>query len=723
MDPFRFSSFHAAQETSLELTLPISMERVVVVGAGLYGLIAAKTYFQVKEAYSVDTTPSGPGAFESVPSGFTTATASPVSESKFGLLIIDAASDIGGTWAEERLYPNLSSQDSYGMYEYSDMPLAVNNSPGGETDDFFIPGWKINRYLHEWVDKWALKQSIPFAVFRREKWNLRICITHPSESYVEIFCDKLILATGLTSEPHFPEGLKASLDADVSRQVIHAKDIGAWSRQNLGYQPFAGNKRKTEGNITVAGVTSVAVYGGAKSAFDLVHFFATLHQNGPVFNLRCSPHDPVQVHWIIRDHGTGPSWMVPPTSSLPTGEVVASDKASSMRIFHYLSACSYEIPKRLTYGSWKLYTEGSWLARLFHGNPLGRWWTRSFWNSVEKGLEEFAGYSTESKMQLLRPAARVSDCGAIFGIANQPDLWKAIQSPNVKVYRSSIVSITKGLAMPNETQQQSVVISLENGTRIEGLDLVTQATGYEPIVPIQFEPPSFRLTLGLSGNIRDDTSNPQSQDFDCTNIPLDAKVSSRMQHWKSIDKALEPKVRRQLSTTGCQPPTKPQRSNDLGGRHIPYRLFRRMVAPELVAAGDRSFVAMGLLTTSKIAIVAEVQALWAVAFLMGEFDGCSGPSNKLSLPSVSVQAMEQSISEDFLVGHLTLSGLSVDPIEYNDLLLRDLGINPNRLGGFCVKELTGVYQPSVYRGIVAEWLAKRKSPGKFEGKTASKEQK
>jgi cation diffusion facilitator CzcD-associated flavoprotein CzcO len=77
------------------------------------------------------------------------------------LLVIDAGSDIGGTWAEERLYPNLLSQNSYGMYEFSDLPLSqvVPEETTGVGQQF-IAGWKINRYLHAWTEKWKLKNHI-----------------------------------------------------------------------------------------------------------------------------------------------------------------------------------------------------------------------------------------------------------------------------------------------------------------------------------------------------------------------------------------------------------------------------------------------------------------------------------------------------------------------------------------------------------------------------------
>jgi len=77
------------------------------------------------------------------------------------LLVIDSASDIGGTWAEERLYPNLLSQNSYGLYEFSDLSLTDVVPPDEDgSGKQFIAGWKINRYLHAWTEKWNLKGHI-----------------------------------------------------------------------------------------------------------------------------------------------------------------------------------------------------------------------------------------------------------------------------------------------------------------------------------------------------------------------------------------------------------------------------------------------------------------------------------------------------------------------------------------------------------------------------------
>jgi hypothetical protein len=221
------------------------------------------------------------------------------------------------------------------------------------------------------------------------------------------------LATGLTSIPNLPATQTHGEFVETTAPAIHAKQVGDWAREQLGYQPLpdtAGEPEETDNQDPNLG--SVAIYGGAKSSFDLVHFFATLHHNSPDLHLKFTPKNPVQVHWIIRDGGTGPAWMAPPTSTLPNGDTVASDKAASTRLLSHLSPCCHKIPKRLCIErspqGWgiNLRMVGSWLARIFHGNPLGRGWIRSFWRSVDRNLEELARYSSDPKMSKLRPENR-----------------------------------------------------------------------------------------------------------------------------------------------------------------------------------------------------------------------------------------------------------------------------------------------------------------------------
>ncbi|KAJ5254718.1 hypothetical protein N7505_009869 [Penicillium chrysogenum] len=683
------------------------MERVVIVGAGLYGLIAAKTYLQLVGTY--ESTAKSTDKVAEIPACFTeNIDASPTTPSESRLLVIDSASDIGGTWAEERLYPNLLSQNSYGLYEFSDLPLSdvVPEEHASDTQNQFIAGWKINRYLHAWVEKWQLKKHIrlnwtvdDISRLETKEWKLNIRVSTSPGRRITIICDKLVLATGLTSVPNMPDTKGPSVGSNNPAPVIHAKDVGEWAREHLGYQPLKAPDSEVVSippkDSPDPQLRSVAIYGGAKSSFDLVHFFATLHRNDSKLHLKSTQESPVQVHWIIRDRGAGPAWMVPPMSTLPNGNTVASDKAASSRLLTHLTPCCYKTPRRLSLGpSGGLHWEGSWLARLFHGNPLGRWWVRWLWRSIDRSLEEAAQYGSDPKMEKLRPENRL---------------------PHVYVYRSAITDIDTVRGKTTDTSTKAAV-HLADSSYIHEIDLVIHATGYKPIVPIRFEPASLRLELGLSalvdsgGNIHENWQIA-AETAERINGPLGSAINDRIQHWEDLDRRSEVMVRKTLNATRCALPDRSPPSWAESHTLVPYRLFRRMVAPELVAQGDRSFATLGVILSSTIAVVAEVQALWVAAFLTEGLDSTvdiqSTPHQALSLENLSLEAMENTISEDVVLGSLTGTGLEVEAIQYNDMLLRDLGLNPHRLGGGYYTELTGVYAPSVYAGIVDEWKKSR----------------
>ncbi|KAJ5090960.1 hypothetical protein N7532_009644 [Penicillium argentinense] len=680
------------------------MERVLIVVPGLYGLVAAKTYLQVRGVYDQSRIPDDDAEIMSeIPTGFLISNPAQQTnpDPSCSLLVVDSASDIGGTWGEERLYPNLVSQNTYGLYEYSDLPLAEVVPP--EQDHMgahFIAGWKINRYLHVWADKWDLKKHIRLGwqvdTIRRldnKIWQLNIRIMSGAHRDITIFCDKLILATGLTSVPNLPQ-LAVSPEVGKSGPVIHAKHIGDWAHDNLGYQSLPDveilERETANPKLKNPRLRSVVIYGGAKSSFDLVHFFAKLHQQDRKLHLKVSAKDPINVHWIIRNRGAGPSWMAPPTSTLPNGEIVASDKAASTRFIHYLDPCSYEMPKRAVLRKstgrwfWDFHLEGSWRARFFHGNPLGRRFLQQFWQSLDQNLEGIAQYDANPKMRLLRPDHSIISCNSTIGIANQADLWETIRSPHVSIHRSTIDSISHANVAGDSSLVDRVTASLENGTCLEDIDLVVHATGYKPVVPIDFEPENLRMRLGFPDLL--DPGHGKEDQPRTMITPNHLEPERRIQHWKAMDLRSEKKIQKILKATGCVPGRCHDQSSTSKTEVLPYRLFRRMVAPELVAEGDRSFAVLGVVLTSTIAIVAEIQALWIAAFL-----------------TEKLETMDQSISEDVVLGRVTGSEMQVDAIQYNDILMRDLGLNPHRLGGGFWRELTGVYEPSAYAGIVEEW--------------------
>ncbi|RDW71020.1 hypothetical protein BP6252_07583 [Coleophoma cylindrospora] len=231
------------------------MENVdlVVVGAGWFGLAAAKTYIDLHPDENV--------------------------------IIVEAAATIGGVWAENRLYPGLRSNNLKGTYEYSDFPM--DEARFGVRHGQHIPGAVTHRYLTEYAqhfgffDKIRVSTKVQAAEKTEKGWKLTVISTE-NESNAQngsaakfLLTAKLIVATGLTSEAKLPA---FSGSESFGRPLFH-------SREFLDYA------------YTMNSAKSATVLGGSKSAWDAAYAYATAG---------------VPVDMIIRKSGRGPVWMAPP---------------------------------------------------------------------------------------------------------------------------------------------------------------------------------------------------------------------------------------------------------------------------------------------------------------------------------------------------------------------------------------------------------------------------
>jgi len=258
-------------------------------------------------------------------------------------------------------------------------------------------------------------------------------------------------------------------------------------------------------------------------------------------------------------------------------------------------------------------------------------------------------------------------------------------------------------------------VIMADGACVEGIDLIVYATGYRPIVPIVFKPRSLRMRLGISDILNSESAGDvdKGDTRGSTMGEINAEIIKYMKYWEVPDQKAKVKIEKALEGNGCDLTDCNASSKLETSQVVPFRLFRRMVAPEMVAEGDRSFTALGVICTSTIAVVAEVQALWVAAFLTGGLDDTkSRSSGALRLSVLSRETMDQSIAEDVMLGIVSGSGLEAEAIHYNDVLMQDLGLNPYRLGGGKWREMTGVYEPSAYAGIVDEWRAQIDYPSR-----------
>ncbi|KAL7275277.1 hypothetical protein RUND412_001785 [Rhizina undulata] len=383
--------------------------KVVIVGAGWSGLIAAKTYLQV--------------------------------DPYIDLTIIEADSSVGGVWSKERIYPTLISQTSLGNYEYSDLPMPNE----GMFEGGYIPAERVHAYLHLYANRFDLLDRTRFNTkvqhIARDQtskgWNLTIKTSTGEEEI--IYADKLIISTGVTSDPHYPDVENKGFKG----RVIHSKEIG-----------------KNVELIRSNEVSKVTVYGGSKSALDCVYLCAKAGKD---------------VNWVIRRSGigSGPSPIGP---AIKFGIPLAS--FISMKFLAKWNPCI-------------LSTEDWWYRFLHSGaSAIGTAMTTFQWTILSKstlaGPEP--GYSKSENGRKLMPEVGAEELGAFWG--NQPagivshrDFWPMVHAQEkIHVHRAEIDLIF------------DTSVNLSDGTSVPA-DLVIYATGYE--VPQSIFSPEDCAKLGL----------------------------------------------------------------------------------------------------------------------------------------------------------------------------------------------------------------------------------
>jgi dimethylaniline monooxygenase (N-oxide forming) len=222
---------------------------VIIVGAGWYGIAAAKAYLEINPSVSLN--------------------------------IIDADSGIGGVWSRSRIYPRLVINQPSPFFEFSD--LSMKDALGiKEYSD--ITGENIAEYLEIYAKRSGVLERCHFntevqRIVREDngQWVIHSRPTGYTNAEVgELRCDKLIMATGHTSKPKMPNGLDMT---QYTGKVFHVKELGQ-QYQNL---------------ISDTNFKSITVVGGNKSAFELAGLFAL---------------EGKKVNWLIREDGCGPGFLL-----------------------------------------------------------------------------------------------------------------------------------------------------------------------------------------------------------------------------------------------------------------------------------------------------------------------------------------------------------------------------------------------------------------------------
>lgn len=175
------------------------------------------------------------------------------------------------------------------MVDYTDFPM---DKSFGVRPGEHVSGEAMHDYLVAYAQKWDIMRRIKFntkvSTIERDDsgtgWKLTVQRSDSDameSGESALVTKKLIVATGVTNEPHRP---RLPGQETFGGQVLHSADLGeekAWRHD--------------------PNVKTVAVLGGGKSAYDAVYLAVTAGK---------------EVEWIIRKSGKGPTWIFPARAAL-----------------------------------------------------------------------------------------------------------------------------------------------------------------------------------------------------------------------------------------------------------------------------------------------------------------------------------------------------------------------------------------------------------------------
>jgi dimethylaniline monooxygenase (N-oxide forming) len=341
-----------------------------------------------------------------------------------------------------------------------------------------------------------------------------------------------------------------------------------------------------------------------------------------------------KVTWIIRCNGQGPSLLSTPDAPWPLSN---SHEIIATRLVAKMSPCIFE-----PLDSW---------TRFFHSNRLGIWLVDMVYWGVDTMWRKAAKYDRDENMKQLTPARPVFWSSDGIAVWNSPNLFNTVS--NATILRDNVRSL------------QGHSVTLDSGHLVD-CDVMITAIGWSNCYPFFNTPQAEHLGLPL--------------------LPAEANEQAALT-WEALINIADEKVVDtfpRLSNVPTYPDHTP--------KSTPSRLYRSMVP--VSSDDDHSIAFVGAIGTTQSFTVAEVQALWAAAYLGG----------KLQLPSEEEMKDDIALSTAWRRRRYLGDGYTFifDQIPYTSMLLRDLGVNDLRKGGGW-KEMLSPYAVRDYRGVLDEW--------------------
>ena len=509
-----------------------------------------------------------------------------------------------------------------------------------------IPGEVMHEYLVRYAQKWDILRRIDLDTIvseisrleDREGWDVKVTKGGDAQ---ELQTKKLIIATGVTHKPHRPhiEGAHS-----FEAPIIHSADMGRLSG------PI----------IKDPDVKTVAVLGGAKSAYDAVYLAAMSGK---------------QVEWIVRKSGKGPCWVFPAYTQL--GPFKAwREKLPVRRLVSCFSPCFW--PDGM-----------GWIRSFFHATSFGKKIAQAFWGKMHAETLHECQFKEDKALNTLEPEQSPFWYGTSTGVYTySPDLFDFIRSGQVRVHREDI----EILAPHN--------ILLSNGTNLRADALIT-ATGFSAKPTFEFSPPSLHSDLGVPTT---HYSQAQKDFWNHLNHKAELTIVSK------FPRLLIGPFKGPASTV--VQPYNPGVDPEL--QYTPYRLYHGIAPPGLATQGDRSLVFIGMISNLANTVRLELQCLWAYAYLNDKM----AIDRDAIFDETALMARYCRYRAPFGHGRF-FPDIVFDQVPYFDMLVRDLGLRFWRKSNI-FSELFAPYGQSDYKGIVQEWLKARERKEGREIKTHSR---
>jgi dimethylaniline monooxygenase (N-oxide forming) len=536
---------------------------------------------------------------------------------------------VGGNWSYDRIYPGFYAQFVTGLAEYSDLKMREPTKDECVGDCFKAEC--MTKYLTEFADKMMHNGRSLRDRFRRievvqvtrasSEDNGNWCLScrevdrHQEKSGVahvgvdvmdetatrSIVARQLIVGTGEFSVPNIPQ---FSHQSEFEAPIIHSTNFG---NSNI---------------LSTEDIRHVAVLGAGKSAADMI--YACLKSLPPS----------TQIHWIIREEGTGPGFYAPIDLKSPYRNTVEAANTMAMSLLQP-----------------SIFHQDQWWVWFFHRTWIGIWLVTWLFGQIDVEAKRRAGYSSRQGSCIARGFHQLEYNPGIFwmnsagGALHHSDFWDLVAS-RVIVQRASI------------THTGSHTLYLSNKCQIT-CDALLLGTGWTS--SFTFFSETLKAELGL----------PHQLDHKSHKVE-DASM------WNDLELEAD-------STVTARYPilAEPPRHHLRKIRTTPYRLYRG-IAP--IKDPSRSIVFINFLLAGNLIMNAEAQAMWAVAYLTS--------SNSLCLPSIKTMQEEVALRVAWCKRRYLSTGqsgnfLGFDGILYTDLLLEDLGVD----GPWKAKGTWGVRRP------------------------------